>query len=472
MASSAAVIAHRARYDNADVTLDIRGPRGGLTATRARELAAAVLDGARTDYRRVVLSTWALSVESAVVLADAIRALPDLESAILADIIAGRPEAEGLAVYRALGDALAGVRLREIDLSDNAVGPKGVDACRAFLSNQPALERLIFSNCGISAEAARSIADLVLFRTPTELRVLHFFNNMSGIGGAVAIADMVRASPRLADFRFSSSRGGNDGGVALARALRHAAATLVRLDLNDNTFGAPGGAALGATLRACAALRELNVGDTAVGDAGMRAIASGVVRGSAHSLEVLVVSANELTAAGARAVARMARRCTRLRVLDAGENGFGDEGAAYLARALARRAGFRKLAGGDGAAAADPLAELRLGETEMTRRGCVAVAAAAGAHAPRLARLDVSGHDLSARGAESVRAAHARAGGAAGVVDVGDADGDDDEDEDVGDDEAGSGGAFRGADGLPERRWPVRTAVVRPKRAAGGRCTC
>ena len=58
----------------------------------------------------------------------------------------------------ALGDALAGVQLREIDLSDNAVGPKGVEACRAFLANQLALERLLFCNCGISAEAA----DIVL----------------------------------------------------------------------------------------------------------------------------------------------------------------------------------------------------------------------------------------------------------------------------------------------------------------------
>ena len=128
-------------------TLDIRGPRGGLTGARARELALDVLSGARLDVRRVIFSTWALSEEAAIVLAEAIAALPELESAILADIIAGRPEAEGLAVYRALGVALKDKQLTEIDLSDNAVGPKGVEACRPFLTAQERLEKLFFCNC-------------------------------------------------------------------------------------------------------------------------------------------------------------------------------------------------------------------------------------------------------------------------------------------------------------------------------------
>jgi hypothetical protein len=45
-----------------------------------------------------VLSTWALGEDAARELARAIACLPRLRSAVLADIIAGRPEAEGLAV--------------------------------------------------------------------------------------------------------------------------------------------------------------------------------------------------------------------------------------------------------------------------------------------------------------------------------------------------------------------------------------
>ena len=427
-------------------TLDIRGPRGGLTGERARELAAEVLSGERLDVRRVIFSTWALSVEAAVVLAEAIAALPDLESAVLADIIAGRPEAEGLAVYRALGAALKDKQLTEIDLSDNAVGPKGVEACRTFLSCQARLQTMLWCNCGISAEAARSIADIVLFRTPTVLTTLHFFNNMSGNGGAVAVADIVRASPQLRDFRFSSSRGGNEGGVALAAALRHTVGTLTKLDLNDNTFGVRGGVALGATLRWADRLTYLNLGDVAMEDEGVAALASGLVRsGSAHTLETLILSANDITAEGAAAVARCVRRCTRLRVVDVSENLLGGTGAALIARAITRRAAFRSLAGG-GVGEEDPLEEVLLNGIEATTRGAVAVASAAGACLPRLSRLSLADNELSAAGAAAVRAALAAGGRTGAGVDsilegMEDGSGDDGDDGDEEDDEEEGEGA-------------------------------
>ncbi len=120
------------------------------------------------DYEKIILSTWAFSVEAAEIVAATISRLGGLKSAILADIIAGRPEAEGLRVYEVLGSALKDRDLVEIDLSDNAVGPKGVRACSELLSSQASLEKLYFCNCGISAEAAVSIAELVMYRTPTK----------------------------------------------------------------------------------------------------------------------------------------------------------------------------------------------------------------------------------------------------------------------------------------------------------------
>jgi Ran GTPase-activating protein 1 len=121
-----------------------------------------------TDVEQIILSTWALSVDAAEVFAGVIAAQTQLKSAILADIIAGRPEAEGLRVYEVLGAALKEKALTEIDLSDNAVGPKGVAALRELLSSQACLQKLYFCNCGISAEAATSLSELLLFRTPTQ----------------------------------------------------------------------------------------------------------------------------------------------------------------------------------------------------------------------------------------------------------------------------------------------------------------
>ena len=59
-----------------------------------------------------------------------------LEHADLSDIIAGRPEAEALCSLRVLSEALGRAQLRTLNLSDNALGEKGVRACAAAISGQ------------------------------------------------------------------------------------------------------------------------------------------------------------------------------------------------------------------------------------------------------------------------------------------------------------------------------------------------
>jgi Ran GTPase-activating protein 1 len=431
-------------------TLDIRGPRGGLSADAARAFVEPITSGAETGYERVVLSTWGFSEESARVVADALRKLPSLKSAVLADIIAGRPEAEGLAVYRALGEALQGmVDIEEIDLSDNAVGTKGVEACRPFLSGRQNLRRLYFSNCGISAEALRSVADILLHKTPTELRVVHFHNNMSGGGGAAALADVVAASPHLEDLRFSSSRGTRDGGEPLVRALAACAGSIRSVNLHDNLFSVATAVQLGSTLRSLRGLVVLNVGDTLLKDEGVAALVSGLVRGCASSLEVLDVSANELTAEGAKSVGRAVRRLTRLRVLNAQENEFEDEGAAYVARGIRRRRQFRLLApGASSAEAADTLAVVDLSDCMMTSKGALALARASASHLRgSLRTLSLSGNELTVKGVRAVRATLEAAGLVEAVKDLNEEDADEGDDDDEEDEDGGEdGGAGAGAD--------------------------
>lgn len=52
-------------------------------------------------------------------------------------MIAGRPEAEALAALRIVCEALADApALQKLDLSDNALGEKGIRACAAAITNK------------------------------------------------------------------------------------------------------------------------------------------------------------------------------------------------------------------------------------------------------------------------------------------------------------------------------------------------
>ena len=104
----------------------------------------------------------------------------------ISDIIAGRHEDEALAVLEALSAALSrsSASLVELNVSENALGSKGVLACRSLLQHRAYLERLYFCNNGLSAEACELIRSILMEGNGCPaLKVLHFYNNMSGDGG-------------------------------------------------------------------------------------------------------------------------------------------------------------------------------------------------------------------------------------------------------------------------------------------------
>ncbi|KAK9822823.1 hypothetical protein WJX81_005289 [Elliptochloris bilobata] len=322
--------------------VDLTGVREFLVAETAQEALASMLaEGAAVS--RIKLSTKSFGAEAAGVAADAIaNCAASLTHADLSDVIAGRPEAEALDALRILSNALAQARLKVLDLSDNALGEKGVRACAAALSNQAGLERLAFQNVGCSIAACRAIAELLT--DASSLAALHLHNNMSDNEGAAAIAGVLARAPALQDFRMTSSRVGPEGGIALAQGLS-AGRRLVRLDLSGNTMTADAAPGLAQALRGQQGLRALYLNDAGLGDEGVAAIAEALAEGSIE-LEELELAFNDLTEDGAAslAAALWRRVLPALQELDLCQNQIRRAGALAVAKAVAAAKGLRLLA--------------------------------------------------------------------------------------------------------------------------------
>ena len=222
------------------------GDREMLTAERAAELLGSAR-GREDKITKIALGTKSFGRDAARYLgAEVLPKLTALRDADLADIIAGRMEAEGLEALKTICDVMKDIPVTAVDLSDNALGTKGIRACAGLLASLETLEQLKLCNDGLSADACGEVADLLLFRgpdAPTRLKTLHFFNNMQDDGGGIHIARVVERSPLLEDFRLSSTRCKNDGGVALGTALGKFH-NLRKLEISDNSFGSVGGEAL------------------------------------------------------------------------------------------------------------------------------------------------------------------------------------------------------------------------------------
>mmetsp|Transcript_10076 Transcript_10076/g.18988 ORF Transcript_10076/g.18988 Transcript_10076/m.18988 type:complete len:514 (-) Transcript_10076:111-1652(-) len=397
------------------------GNREPLTKDRAEALLEPLL-APGAQFTKVTLSTKSFGAESSEVARKALaNNAATLVEADLSDIIAGRPEAEALASLTKVCSGLLTARLISLDLSDNALGEKGVRACADILKAQTALQSLAFQNDGISVHAASALLEIL--PAPQNLKRLHFYNNMTGDEGAFSIAQVLAKATGMEDFRMSSTRVMEQGGMVLAKAIAQGR-SLIKLDLKDNSLGEEAGCALAYVLQAHPNLRHLNLSETALGNKGTVAIVT-TLAASAPNLEVLELACNELTSSGAKKLAPALAQMKSLKKLVLSENEMGEKGSLVIARALS---------------CCEALEELEVSECQIGRLGAVALAKCA-ASKSALKKLNLNGNMIPAEGVEEVQEIFSSAAcgqDALGSLSENDEDGEgddeDDEDDDADDD--------------------------------------
>jgi len=337
------------------VTLSPSGEREVVNDERAKEIVTEWKtflegdDGTMKVVNKVTLSNKSYTAGAAEIVGDFIskNCASSIKVAILADVIAGRMEQEGLQVLQILSDSLKHAELVELDLSDNAMGSKGIRACHSVLGGQrSSLERLTLCNNGLSEYSMAEVADILLQGSEDmdedciceRLTKIHFYNNMSGNKGCEAFARILsKTNHRLIDVRYSGTRAGREGSTILASALDNPnMKNLQRLDLADNSFGAQGAQLLSRALFGCRHLQYLNLRDCVLDNDAIQSISHALFGsdGSSESLQHLDVSGNEITARGARALSELLEEMVNLRVFHAEENEMTSRGIQYLAPLL------------------------------------------------------------------------------------------------------------------------------------------
>lgn len=368
-----------------DTVFDIsKGARSFIEAKEAEETLEPLKEPGNS-YTKICFSNRSFGLEAARVAEPILASIKNqLKEVDLSDFIAGRPEAEALEVMNIFSTALEGSILKSLNLSNNALGEKGVRAFGALLRSQSCLEELYLMNNGISEEAAEAVCELI--PSTEKLRVLQFHNNMTGDKGALAISKVVKRSPLLEDFRCSSTRVGSEGGVALSEAL-DTCTHLKKLDLRDNMFGVEAGVALSKALSKYAGLTEVYLSYLNLEDEGAMAIAR-ALKESASSLEVLDMAGNDITAEAAPIVAACIAEKQHLTKLNLAENELKDEGAIQISKVLEE-------------------GHLQLKEVDMSinsmRRAGARVLARVVVQKPEFKLLNIDGNFISDEGIDEVK---------------------------------------------------------------------
>ncbi|CAN6899811.1 unnamed protein product, partial [Brassica oleracea] len=395
-----------------DALFDLSGGRRAfIDLEEARELLRPLAEP-NNSYTKIRFSNRSFGSEAAKFAVGVLSSVKDqLTEVDLSDFVAGRPEAEALEVMTMFSSALEGSNLRSLNLSDNALGEKGIRAFASLIKSQRGLEELYLMNDGISEDAARAVRELL--PSTGEIRVLQFHNNMTGDEGAIAIAEIVKQCPSLEDFRCSSTRIGSDGGVALAEALA-SCSRLKKLDLRDNMFGVEGGVALAKTLSVLSELTEIYMSYLNLEDEGTEALAEALIK-SAPRLEVIELAGNDITVKSTGKLAACIALKESLSKLNLSENELKDEGTIIIAKALEE--------------GHDQLAEVDMSTNMMRRAGARALAQTV-LKKPTLKLLNINGNFISEEGVDEVSEMFKDSADKLGPLDDNDPEGEDFEDED------------------------------------------
>ncbi|KAI3801002.1 hypothetical protein L1987_29102 [Smallanthus sonchifolius] len=397
------------------------GKRAFIDADEAKDLLKPLQEPGN-KYTKICFSNRSFGLDAARIVVPILTSLKgQLTEVDLSDFIAGRPEEEALEVMNMFSSALEGSNLRYLNLSNNALGEKGVRAFSKLLRSQSNLEELYLLNDGISEEAAQAVVELI--PSTKKLKILHFHNNMTGDEGAIAISQLLKKSPILEDFRCSSTRVGAEGGIALSEALATCTG-LKKLDLRDNMFGVEAGIALSKTVSLFTNLTEIYLSYLNLENEGTLALVD-ALKDSAQFLEVVEMAGNDITAEAASNLAEfiVAKKESLVKIIFS-ENELKDEGVIVIAKALEKD--FPRLAEVDFS-------------TNGIRRAGARVLAQAVVGKSGFKLLNINGNFISDEGVEDVKEIFKKSSDLLGPLDENDPEGEeyDDEDGDENGDEDG-----------------------------------
>ncbi|PBC32845.1 ran GTPase-activating protein 1 isoform X1 [Apis cerana] len=270
-----------------------------------------------------------------------------MKRALWKDMFTGRLKSEIPKALEYLGSALctAGTHLFELDLSDNAFGPIGIEGLANFLTSSSCytLRVLRLDNNGLGISGGKMLAKALLdcynntFEAgspPLALKVFVAGRNRLENEGAKALASVFQKLTSLEEVAMPQNGIYHEGITALANGLSYNPGLRI-LNLNDNTVGLKGAQAIAKALPNFKNLEQLNLGDCLLKTRGSMVLAEALgVEGSYPSLTELNLSYNEIKTKGANPIALAMADKKHLATLQLDGNNFGKEGCTILRDSL------------------------------------------------------------------------------------------------------------------------------------------
>ncbi|ESO83840.1 hypothetical protein LOTGIDRAFT_168884 [Lottia gigantea] len=308
------------------------------TAQDAQELVTSIETFSNLKALRLEGNT--LGIEAAEAVGKALQKHPEFERALWSDMFTGRLKTEIPHALKHLGAGImtAGAKLVELDLSDNAFGPNGMNGLVDLLPSSSCytLNILKLNNNGLGITGGKMLAKCLTecyensktAGRPLALKVFISGRNRLENDGTKALAQVFKMIGTLENISMPQNGINPPGILALVDAL-NTNPNITTLNLNDNTVTEKGAVSLVQVLPKLTNLEILNLGDCLLRNGGAKKLAT-VLQDNNHKLKELILSGNEIKQDGANEVIESIENKQNIQKLDLDTNQFGEEGCDII----------------------------------------------------------------------------------------------------------------------------------------------
>jgi len=292
----------------------------------------------------LTFSANTVGIEAAGVIGKALEKHPEFRRAHWKDMFTGRMKTEipPALVNLTRGIMTAQARLVELDLSDNAFGPVGMEGLITFLKSPScfSLQELKLNNTGCGVTGGKMLAGLLLdcynrskaIGHPLALKVFILGRSRQENEGATALAQVFKLMGSLEEVVMPQNGIYHEGLSALADAFA-SNPNLRILNMNDNTFTAKGAKAMGAAIKKLNNLEVLNLGDCLLKSGGTKLICK-ALKGRHPNLKEFVLDSNEIRLKGGLEIVGAVQGKENLEKLSIDGNQFGEDGLKKIMKKM------------------------------------------------------------------------------------------------------------------------------------------
>jgi Ran GTPase-activating protein 1 len=161
-------------------------------------------------------------------------------------------------------EAISDKPIKELNLSDNALGPTAAPGYELFFQKNKTLEKLYLNNCGMGPIGTPNLIKIIIENKDMPLKVLKIARNKMETVGCNSISELIKNKKTLQEIKISDNEIDSEALKNLYESIK-INENITLLDINNNTFKSEG-TVLSELITNLKNIVHLNISDLTIGN--------------------------------------------------------------------------------------------------------------------------------------------------------------------------------------------------------------